>query len=72
MTGLGLTETGRKMRRPDLGKEKIRQESAGQDTEWAIRQMTGQDKEGGKETIGQGKAAKIRGGEDQKKKNQLR
>jgi len=26
--------------------------------------MTGQDKEGGKETIGQGKAAKIRGGED--------
>jgi hypothetical protein len=37
MTGLGLTETGRKMRRQYLGKEKIRQESAGQDTEWAIR-----------------------------------
>ncbi len=51
----GLTETGRILRRQDHRKEKIRQESAGQDTEWTISEMTGQDRQNGKERTGQDK-----------------
>jgi hypothetical protein len=55
MTSLGLTETGRNLRRQDRRQDMIRQESAGQDTEWTLNEMTGQDGQDGKERTGRTK-----------------